>query len=338
MVFKVVPPWKSKDESWGDTSPRGKARLAQKKGAVAILFINQPSDLPQRALIGSLACGEKPHLANFPMLQIGNSVVELLLQGSGKDISNLFYNLVSLKIPNSIRLSSRLKINVEAKYSAEAPTANVVAKIEGSDSILKNEYIVVGAHLDHVGYQTNELIFPGANDNASGVASLIEIANSIKKSDITLKKSLLFVVFSSEESGLRGSKYLVANSPIPPEKIIAMLNFDCVGQGDSIAIGGKLSYPQLWNLAREKDSEYTKLLSINTFGGGGADAEAFYKAGIPTLYFNTLHGYKYLHLPTDRTETLNPEMFEKLTKLGFLTIVELANGSFKGEEDILKKE
>jgi len=338
MVFKAAPPWKNAVGNWGDTSPRGKARLAQKYGALAILLINQPNDLPERALIGSVACGDKPHLADFPMLQIGNNVVELFLHISGNSISNLYSTIISSKSPSSFDLKTIINLIVDAKYQAEAPTANIVAKIEGSDSMLKDEYIVLGAHLDHVGYQTDELIFPGANDNASGVASLVEIANALKLSGIHLKRSLLFVVFSSEESGLRGSKYFVAHSPIPVEKMVAMLNFDCVGQGDSIAIGGKLSYPNLWNLAKEKNSKDINLLSKNTFGGGGADAEAFYKVGVPTLYFNTSGGYRYLHLPTDKTETLNPVLHEKLTKLGLLTIVELANGSYNGEKNALKKD
>lgn len=336
IAFKAAPPWNSKDGNWGDTSPRGKARLAKKNGASAIILINQPNDLPERALIGSVACGEKPHLSDFPMLQAGNNVVEMLLEGSNKKISDIYTKITTSKSPNSLNLSSKVRINVKAEYTENKPTANIVAKIEGSDDILKNEYIVLGAHLDHVGTQAG-LLFPGANDNASGVASLVEIASAIKKSGFTFKRTLLFVVFSSEESGLRGSKYFVEHSPISVENVVAMLNFDCVGQGDSIALGGKLSYPILWGIAKKNDSEYTKLLSVNTFGGGGADAEAFHKAGIPTLYFNTSNGYKFLHLPSDKTETLNEVMFEKLTRLGFLTILELANGTYKKEVDILKK-
>ncbi|MHC1704597.1 MAG: M20/M25/M40 family metallo-hydrolase [Tenuifilaceae bacterium] len=332
MVFKAAPQWKNTIGNWGDTSPRGKARLAKQNGAIAIILINLPSDLPQRALIGSVACGEKPHLADFPMLQAGNNVVELLLNNTNENISDVYSKITTSKNPKSISLNRKLKISVDAVYTEEKPTANVIAKIDGIDKKLKEEYIIVGAHLDHVGYQGN-VIFPGANDNASGVASLIEIAEAIKKSGMKLKRSILFVVFSSEESGLRGSKYFVSNSPIPTDNMIAMLNFDCVGQGDSIALGGRLSYPKLWNIAKQKDNEYTKILSINTFGGGGADAEAFHKERVPTLYFNTSGGYKFLHLPTDKTETLNPIMFEKLTKLGFLTIIELANGSYSKERD-----
>ena len=116
-----------------------------------------------------------------------------------------------------------------------------------------------------------------------------------------------------------------------------MLNFDCVAEGDSIAVGGKNSFPKLWQIAATLDKENTKLLSRKTFGGGGADAEAFYRGGIPTLYFNTSGGYTYLHLPSDRVNTLNPNLFERLTKLGFLTIIELANGKYKGEKDQLAK-
>lgn len=337
MVFKAAPSWKNSNNNWGDTSPRGKARLAKKHGALAILLISLPDELPQRALIGSVACGDKPHLPDFPMVQVGNNIAELLLKDVKETVSSVFSKIVESKSPKSFSLSTKMRIDIEANYIENKPTANIVAKIEGSDSKLKNEYVVIGAHLDHVGCQEN-VVFPGANDNASGVASLIDIANAIKKSGITFKRSLLFVVFSSEESGLRGSKEFVTNSPIPTDKMVAMLNFDCVGQGDSIILRGKLNFPMLWEIAKKKDAAYTKLLSNSSFGGGGADAEAFYKVGIPTLYFNTSNGYKYLHIPSDKAETLNPEMFEKLTKLGFLTITEIANGAYIKENDLLKKE
>ena len=335
MVFKTIPKW-NRENGWGDTSPRAKARIAEELGASAILFINQPDELPQRILAGSVACGDKPHLPDFPMLQIGNHVASLLFEKLGQEIHQLYSEINDKHAPYSVELGSYLRINVEAEYYPEKPTINVIGLLEGKDKKLKNEYIVVGAHLDHVGQQTDRLIFPGANDNASGVASIIEIAKAIQISGYTLKRSILFVAFSSEESGLRGSKNFIDFPPVPLDQIKIMLNFDCVGQGDSIAIGGKLSFPKLWQVAAGLDKKHTKLLSNKTFGGGGADAEAFYREGIPTLYFNTSGGYKYLHLESDKTETFNKSMYEKLTQLGFLTIIELANGKYKGEKDLLK--
>jgi len=337
MVFKTVPSWTKGSKSWGDTSPRAKARIAKENGAVAMLLINQPNDLPKRILAGSVACGDKPHLPDFPMLQVSNGVVEILLSKLNQSVSELQGRINNSQAPYSVELGTKVSIKVDAEYHPEVKTSNVIGFLEGTGKKLEDDYIIVGAHLDHVGQQTDKLIFSGANDNASGVASILEIAQALKESGIKLKRSIVFVAFSSEESGLRGSKNFVDNTPVPIEKIKVMLNFDCVGEGDSISVGGKNSFPKLWKISADLDQKNTKLLSRKTFGGGGADAEAFYRAGIPTLYFNTSNGYNQLHLPSDKVETLNPLLFEKLTKLGFLTIVELANGNYDGEKDQMTK-
>lgn len=335
MVFKNAPSWSLPSRSWGDISPRAKARTAFSKGAIGLLIVNPPSEIPSRELIGSVACGAPPHLEDFPMVQITKSLANELLKKYIYNIDTLYNRINRNKNPFSYNAGSFLQIDIATSYNPAAKTPNVVALWEGSHRRRKKEFIVVGAHLDHVGTQAETLTFPGANDNASGVAALVEIARALKSGNIKTKRSILFVVFSAEESGIYGSKHFVENSPVSTDKMVAMLNFDCVGQGDSIAIGGKHSFPIIWDFAKELDEKYTQLLSNRTFGGGGADAEAFYRKGIPTLYFNTSGGYKYLHLPSDRAETLNPQLFEKLTQLGFATILELANGDYKGERDLL---
>jgi hypothetical protein len=335
MVFKPTPPWKNSSGSWGDVSPRAKARIALEKGAVAILLVTPPNEPDARELIGSVACGEPPHMENFPMVQITKTVANELLKKYMYNIESLYSRIKESKKPFSYPAQSYLHIDISTSYNPKAPTPNVVALWEGSHRRRKREFIVVGAHLDHVGSQAGWLTFPGANDNASGVASIVEMARSLKNGDVKTDRSILFVVFSAEESGMLGSKHFVDNSPVGLDKMVAMLNFDCVAQGDSIAIGGKHSFPMIWDMAKKLDEKHTQLLSGRTFGGGGADAEAFYRKGIPTLYFNTSGGYKYLHLPTDRTETLNPVLFEKLTRLGYATMLELANSRYKREKDLL---
>jgi hypothetical protein len=336
VAFKSNPTWKHSGEGWDDLSPRGKARMAEKHGAIGIILISTPKEADSRDLIGSIACGAPPHLDSFPMVQVSKKNVTNLFSQEETDFISVYNDINANATPSSFPLKTIAKIDIKTSYSPNKPTPNIVAIFEGTDKKLKNEYIILGAHLDHVGSQGNDLIYPGANDNASGVATLIEIADVLKKAKIKTKRSIVFVVFSAEESGMHGSINFVENSPIELDKTIAMLNFDCVAQGDSIALGGKLSFPNLWEIAKELDKSLTKNLSINTFGGGGADAEAFYQKGIPTLYFNTSAGYKYLHLPTDTPETLNPYLFERLTKLGLATIIELANGNYKGEPDMLK--
>jgi Zn-dependent M28 family amino/carboxypeptidase len=112
---------------------------------------------------------------------------------------------------------------VTENSAVESP--NIVAKLEGSDPILKNEYVLVSAHLDHLGVNANTL-FPGAMDDASGVASVIEIAKMFSKNTERPKRSMLFVIFTGEEKGLLGSRYFAGHPTVPERGIVADLNLD----------------------------------------------------------------------------------------------------------------
>jgi hypothetical protein len=330
-VFKSAPPWKPSSGNWGDWSPRAKARIAQELGAKGIIFIGEPNGMPKTMIYGSIACGSKPHLNKFPMIQAGERLTDSLFSKLPYSPKEYYEMLKRDKAPHSIETGKSVYMRVVADYQEFRKTYNVVGYIEGSDPKLKNEYIILGAHLDHVGYQGNHVYFPGANDNASGVASIIAIAEALKESPKKPRRSIVFVAFSSEESGLKGSTYFVNHLPFSTDNVIAMLNFDCIGSGDSIAIGGGETYKRLWRKAMRLDKRNTRLLTKKTFGGGGADAQPFHEKGIPTLYFYAKNGYQHLHQATDTQETLNPLVFEKTVRLGFLTTEYLAKGRYRKE-------
>ena len=110
-----------------------------------------------------------------------------------------------------------------------------------------------------------------------------------------------------------------------------MLRCLTLGYGDSIQIGNGKSAPMLWKIANSLDQENSRLMVRDTWNGGGADATPFYEKGIPCLYFVSKYSYDYLHQPTDTPETLNPELFEKLVRLGYLTAREVIDGTYRRE-------
>jgi Zn-dependent M28 family amino/carboxypeptidase len=140
------------------------------------------------------------------------------------------------------------------------------------------------------------------------------------------------VLFAGEEQGMLGSKHFAENLKINPKKIVAMLNLDCVGYGDSVQVGNGKSAPELWNIARSIDQQNAKLMVKDTWSGGGADATSFHEKGIPCLYFASKYSYDHLHQPTDKTETLNPMLLEEIVKLAYLTSREIAEGNYKKEK------
>jgi len=326
MMFKQVPNWKNGDRNW-NPSLRYRQDIAFKKGAIAILFVSKPNDANPQKPIGSVMDGEGYYMESFPMLQIDVEVGEELVNSTNLTLKQLQLLIDSLKTPVPLELNKNVELNINAVYEKERNTMNVVGMLEGET----DEYVILGAHLDHVGGQADEIFYPGANDNASGSSAVLEIARTFANSKIKPKRSIIFVLFSNEESGLNGATYFTENPLVPLEKVTAMMNMDCVGFGDSIHIGNGKSAPELWKITRGLDSLFTKQMVMHTWNGGGADATPFHQKGIPCLYFVTTNSYKHLHLPSDLPETLNQNLFEKITKLAYLTVLNVANGDYTRE-------
>ncbi|MCS7052545.1 MAG: M20/M25/M40 family metallo-hydrolase [Ignavibacterium sp.] len=330
LAFKDNPRWADQDR-WGVRYPREKSLLAKQKGAKGILFVSFPNDKKPQPLIGSVIHGEGEQPTDFPQLHISIKAANDLLKNTGLTLSECQSKIDENRKPFSFQTNNFAQILTTTFYTKTAKTMNVVALLEGSDSILKDEYVVIGAHLDHVGSQAG-LLFPGANDNASGSAGVLEIAKAFSYQSVKPKRSIIFILFTAEEQGLFGSKYFVDNLKIPPDKIVAMLNLDCIGYGDSIQVGNGLSSPKLWQVAKQIDKEKFNLMVNDTWANGGADAEAFHKVGIPCLYFVSKYSYDHLHLPTDTVETLNPNLFETIVELAFLTAKHISDGKYQREE------
>lgn len=330
IVFKQNPQWKINDTEWGNNSPREKSRVAFEHGAKGILFVSSPNDRWSQFLIGSVAHGDGEQIEDFPQLHISPKAANDFISTSGYVIEECQERIDRKQKPLSFLTGKKAEIKVNTTYVKNAKTMNLVGMIEGNDSELKDEHLIIGAHLDHVGSQTG-LLFPGANDNASGSAGVLEIAEAFQSSDLKPKRSILFVLFASEEQGLYGAEHFMENLNINPEKVTAMFNLDCVGYGDSIQIGNGKSSPELWGIINKIDEENSNLMVSETWGGGGADATPFHKIGIPCLYFVSKYSYDHIHQPTDTPETLNPTVFENIVKLAYLTARKVADGNYKRE-------
>lgn len=331
IVFKQNPGWQINKTSWGNGYPREKALTAFEKGAVGIIFVSLPNVPSPQAAIGSILDGEGIQNEYFPMLHLELKNIHDFLEGTGFSISQLQSVIDSTRKPFSVELKTRTGIFVKTDYLKDSRTMNIAGLLEGSDPELKDEYIVVGAHIDHVGGQGGEVYFPGANDNASGSAAVLEAARILAGFRGELKRSVIFVLFASEEIGLNGSSHFVKNSPVPLNKITAMMNFDCVGSGDSIQIGNGKSCPVLWSITKELDDKGSKLMIDRTWGGGGADATPFHIAGIPSLYFVSFFSYDHLHKTSDLPENLNYSLLKEIAELGIATVLKISGDEYTKE-------
>jgi len=190
---------------------------------------------------------------------------------------------------------------------------NIVGIIEGNDPELKNEYILVGAHYDHVSFEMikgEKVVFNGADDNASGTASLIEVAGELMGQKDRLKRSIIFVAFDGEESGLLGSFAFVDQEVIPKEQIKFMLSIDMVGRyGESLA----LYLPGIGNMkggkeiaGRVAEKYQVELKQAGKQIPGRTDTKGFALEGIPSVHVTSGKAGPY-HEPADDANTLDYE-------------------------------
>lgn len=324
MVFKDAPPWEG---DWGEARmSRVKAHTAHDRGAIGMMLVSEPNKDRSEALIGSVFHGPGDQLLNFPSIHISQETAADFLDTSEKNLTEVFIAINASHQPYSFPLGVEAHIEIHAKYRKQQVTMNVIGLFEGSDPELRDEFVIVGAHLDHVGSQAGAITFPGANDNASGVAALIEIAEALSLSRIRPERSILFIAFSAEEQGIFGSRYYSDNPVVPLVRTVGMVNMDCIGAGSGMRVGGGKDYPELLLKVQRVNERYIKCDLPKSGRGGGADAAPFHELGVPNLYFATTKGYAHLHQTTDTPETLSPTLFEKAARLAFLTVWAMAEG------------
>ncbi|MBO0725209.1 MAG: M20/M25/M40 family metallo-hydrolase [Blastocatellia bacterium] len=205
------------------------------------------------------------------------------------------------------------------------PAYNVVGVIEGNDPKLKREYIVIGAHYDHLGHGGDSSLAPnssdvhhGADDNASGTAGLLELARIFSAQRGQLRRSFIFIAFSGEESGLIGSNAYVNNPAAPLADTVAMLNMDMIGRlrDNKLTVGGIGTSPEFRKLVERLNNGFTLQLSEDGFGP--SDHSSFYAKQIPVFFFYTGVHDDY-HKPSDTADKINYEGQAKV--VGFVAEV-----------------
>jgi hypothetical protein len=217
---------------------RDKAMLARDNGAAGLLLVSSvKEDKNDEVMFISSLEGR----IGIPVMHISRRTADLMLRTIGKSLQAIESSIDSLHHP----LSMNIPATVYGKSVVEevmGSTDNYFAILEGSDKVLKNEYIVIGAHHDHLGMggpgsssrrPDTIAAHNGADDNASGISSMLELADKLKSKQNSLKRSVLFIAFGAEEKGLLGSKYFVNHPPIDLNRVTAMINLDMIGRLDT---------------------------------------------------------------------------------------------------------
>lgn len=314
---------------------KSKVITAKENGAAGILFVAGAKVSRSDKLL-DLEIDQTESNLGIPAFNITRAFANKILASDNLTIEGLETGLVSNMKANSIALNTEIEGSSKVVFE-KAKTRNVIGVIEGSDKKLKSDYVVIGAHYDHLGWggtsssREPELhtIHYGADDNGSGTAGLLEIADKLAHAN--LKRSVVIIAFGAEEIGTIGSKYFTNNPTISKDRIVAMVNLDMVGrlkETKEITVSGVGTSKEGEDLLNEIMIEKKRdlVLGIEYNGFGPSDHANFYVEDIPVFFFNTGAHNDY-HTPRDVVEKINFGGLQRVTEYAYDLSVNLINST-----------
>lgn len=364
----------------GGEQPFNRIAHAEKMGAVGVLIVRnvlENRDQTQKAQVtpqknlderpvsnrdsfrmSLLSRGMGMGFSTLPSVYVSPEMADALLAPQGRNLEKLLRQIDSTVKPVSFVLSN-LVFDVTMEVETELiGSMNVLGYIEGTDPKLKDEVVVIGAHLDHLGTYRDEYIFNGADDNGSGSVSVMAMARAFMLNPVKPKRSILFALWTGEEKGLLGSRYYVENPYFPLEKTVVNLNIDMLSRApDSSYLERMARMQQLDKKTTEElmkkvrpdhflsisyDSQAEFLLkamkeanqycgldlyysaSSSAISGGGSDHASFGMKKIPWgMYLASMH--EDYHRVSDSVEKINAPYMERMSRLLYLTAFFIAD-------------
>jgi hypothetical protein len=354
VMFAMGTPesFKTKDLSrWNNSLETDKIKKATAAGAVCVIVINNPLDEGHSIYNRlnrwinrndfSLETPDKTDNSSFVFSTV--SMADALLGGKGK-FNKRIAKISEKQQPHSYSIEG-LRINVKVSRRTENIQAkNVIGIVEGSHPVLKNECVVFMAHYDHLGIDNKGDVFNGADDNGSGMVTLLEVAEAFMSMKEKPKRSIVFLWVTAEEVGLLGSKYYIENPVFPIEKTIACINIDMAGrvfeQRDTVwnksaklvkDFDGLYTLTNdVWPMLKEINSAACSKLGLlpdYSLPSGflqSSDHFNFHSAGIPIINYATGYHADY-HKVTDEISRINFDKIKRVADLCFLVGFEIAN-------------
>ena len=338
------------------------AEYAQKQGVAGIVIVPDFQYLANwdrnraRSTERGITRVEKfqsPAGAQIPQIVISPRLANGLFQGERQDAVSIFDSISAGQAPDPFALNPDKKLSLIVKVkSDQATTQNVVAVFEGSDPVLKNEYVALGAHYDHVGTGApvnGDSIYNGADDDGSGTTALLAMAEALSKAGTRPKRSVLFIWHAGEEKGLWGSRYFTNYPTLPLDKIVTQINIDMIGrskkEGDTnplnrdlsgpneiYVIGSKMMSTELGELTETVNKQYLNITYDFRYDDPGdpnrffsrSDHYNYAKKGIPIVFFfDGVH--EDYHRPGDSVDKIDFQKMEKVARTIYMTLWEVAN-------------
>lgn len=338
------------------------AFYAQSNGAKAVInfptfgnMINWDANRWTQSEKGVVDYGSQESIIKIPTITASPRMLSALFFGEKFTATNLFNRTQTGETLESFDLKPEKKIGLTVGVKSDTVyTQNVVGILEGSDPVLKNEYVVVGAHYDHVGMNPfapgPDKIYNGADDDGSGTVAVMAIAKAFAQGQQKPKRSILFIWHAGEEKGLWGSDYFADHPTVPISSIITELNIDMIGRyqgpgddthpqnkqlpkpGEVFSIGSKMMSTELGQVSEAVNDSFLKLKFDYKYDDPKDPEQFFYrsdhfnyaKKGIPIIFYMDGSHADY-HQLSDSVEKIDFESMTKVTKTIFATGWTLAN-------------
>jgi len=301
-----------------------KALNAKLHGASAIILTDDaPNHRDNTERLEKLGRAVGPDGAGIPFLQLRFDEAEKWLESAGQSVGSEIQAIDKDLRPQSFALPPSLSVNLSVDLKTETrPVFNVLAYLPGAT----DEYVILGAHYDHVGLgeqysmepRKAGTIHPGADDNASGTSGVLELARWFSKHK-DHRRGVLFITFGGEEFGLLGSNYYVGHAELPLSKAVAMINLDMIGRvrDGRVFVGGVNTGSGLKALVEELDAQAPAKFDLEDTDSGGygsSDHYSFTPKEIPFLFFfSGLH--PDYHTPSDTWDRIDAPQASRLLEL-----------------------
>jgi hypothetical protein len=310
-----------------------KAINARNHGAKAIILVNGKLGDGEEDLLTRFGSVSGPENTGIMLVQVKNQTVNDWFKAAGKSLADVQLQIDHSTKPQSFAFPDQLHVSINVDIETTRATVNnVLAYLPGKT----DEYVIIGAHYDHLGYGNADSlapsqigqIHPGADDNASGTAGVLELARLFAPMKGQLPRGILFASFAGEELGLLGSAHWVQNPTLPIEKAVAMLNMDMIGRikDGKVFIGGVGTGSTLKSLLEQAQSGSNFKIEYSPGGYSASDHTSFVTKRIPVLFFfSGLHSD--YHKPSDTWDKIDSQSAARLVDVVGKTSLELATAS-----------
>jgi len=308
-----------------------KIKTAVKKDAAGVLIMNIGESIRGWRIPAGAQKGTCPE--GFVVMTANSYLLDKLFYMKKQSWRNTVSQMLREKRPYPLLLD--VTVEMEAHFineDREAP--NVLSIIPGKHPELKDEYILIGGHLDHLGVGLDGSIYNGADDNASSVGVLLEVARVIQANNFHPDRSIVFAAWAGEELGLVGSRYYAKNPIYPLKKTVVYMNMDMVGTGDfDLYVGGMWDFSEFFSLLKENMKDKFKKRLNYRIDYRGSDHSAFLPKGVTCISLRSGNvltrelddEHPEYHKPGDRPEIIEPELLQQAAEYHYDNLVFLAD-------------